>query len=100
MKPDAYIKVRFKTPEENGRENPVMGAYYSCPMRIGCNEFYDCRLLLEGRKLELGVWSVVPVKFLDWGTVFPKLSVGTRFALWEGREIAEGEIERISELVH
>ena len=35
MESDAIIDVRFKTPEENGRQTAVTGDYYSCPFIVG-----------------------------------------------------------------
>ena len=63
MKPDAIINVRFLTTAEGGRNTAVEGQFYACPLFVD-NEGFDCRLLLEGRRLELGSAYEVPIKFL------------------------------------
>ncbi|WP_198117514.1 hypothetical protein [Massilia rhizosphaerae] len=52
MKPDAIINVRFSTAAEGGRNKVVEGPCYACPLFVD-NEGFDCRLLLEGQRLEL-----------------------------------------------
>jgi hypothetical protein len=88
MKPDVYIKVRFKTSEEGGRKTPV-----KCKISLG-PEYYACPLIGD-KELEFGKFYVIPVKFLDIDLALPNLSVGKKIALWEGKEVAEGEILRI-----
>lgn len=63
MKPDIVIRVKFYTTEEGGRKNPIEGDFYGCPMFINGHGF-DCRLILNGMRLEFGVFYDVPVRFL------------------------------------
>jgi hypothetical protein len=77
-----------KTPEEHGRQTVVQGDYYGCPVD---GEAFDCRLMLSGRRLELGKTCHVPVKFMNWQLVRPRLSEGKSFILWEGKDIATGK---------
>jgi hypothetical protein len=91
MESDAIIEVRFKTPEEHGRRTAVQGDYYGCPFVVD-GEAFDCRLLLSGRRLELGKIYQVPVKFMNWQLVRPRLSKGKSFVLWEGKDIATGKV--------
>jgi hypothetical protein len=91
MTPDAIIRVRFKTAEENGRNTAVEGELYACPLFID-GEAFDCRLLLSGKRLELGKYYEIPVKFLYRDLVAPKLSVGKKVVLWEGKDVAIGNI--------
>lgn len=91
MESDAIIEVRFKTPEEQGRQTAVHGDYYGCPFIVD-GEAFDCRLLLSGRRLELGKTYQVPVQFMNWQLVRPRLSAGKPFILWEGKDVATGKV--------
>jgi len=94
MEPDVIIEVRFKTPEEHGRQTAVNGDYYGCPFIVD-GEAFDCRLLLSSRRLELGKTYQVPVKFMNWQLVRPRLSEGKAFILWEGKAVATGKVVRL-----
>lgn len=100
MEPDIYIKVRFKTTAEGGRKTSIkrrtpMGPdFYACPLIVD-DKAYDCRLLIENKEIELGEYYEIPVKFLDKDLALPNLSVGKKITLWEGKEVADGEILRI-----
>jgi hypothetical protein len=97
MKPDAIIKVRFKTTAEGGRQGPIVIAEkpFGCPLFIG-EEAFDCRLLIEAQTLSLGETYELPVKFLAPDLALPKLSPGKAVKLWEGRDIATGEVVRLA----
>ena len=94
MNPDIYIKVKFRTTLEGGRKTPINGDFYACPMIVD-NKAYDCRLLLTGKTLELGNFYGVPVKFLNRDLIVPKLIVGKNIILWEGKDVADGQVTRI-----
>lgn len=95
MKPDAVISVRFLTTAEGGRNTAVEGQFYACPLFVE-NQAFDCRLLLEGRRLELGTTYKVPIKFLYREMALPKLAVGKQILLWEGRNIAKGQVVEVA----
>lgn len=99
IKSDAIINVRFLTTAEGGRSTAVEGQFYACPLLVD-NEYFDCRLLLEGRRLELGSTYEVPVKFLFRELVLPKLISGKNVLLWEGRNVAEGRVIKITRDIH
>lgn len=96
MKPDAVIKVRFKTTAEGGRQGPIVIAQrpYGCPLLID-EEAFECRLLINAQTLYLGETYELPVKFLNSDLVLPKLSPGKAVRLWEGKDIATGEVVRV-----
>lgn len=96
MKPDAIIRVRFKEASENGRNSAVEGEFYACPLFID-GEAFDCRLLLSGKRIELGKYYDVPVKFLFRDLVISKLEVGKEVVLWEGKDVAKGTIVSLIE---
>ncbi|MET2467342.1 hypothetical protein ABXT21_25470, partial [Ralstonia sp. SM1864_UCD524_TZ4] len=98
MKPDAIIKVRFFTTAEGGRNTAVEGQFYACPLFVeGEGQGFDCRLLLEGQRLELGSTYEVPVKFLYREPALSKLAVGKHVLLWEGRDVAKGQVIKIAD---
>lgn len=100
MKPDIYIKVRFKTSEEGGRKTSVkrkthLGPdFYGCPLMVD-GKAYDCRLLIGDKEIELGKYYEIPVKFLDKDLALPNLAVGKSIVLLEGKEVADGEVTKI-----
>ena len=95
MKPDILIKVRFKTTAEGGRQGPIVIAEkpYGCPLFVE-GEAFDCRLLVNPQTLHLGETYELPVKFLNPDLALPKLSPGKAVRLWEGKDIATGEVVR------
>ena len=56
---------------------------------------YDCRLLIGDQKLIPGLHYKVPVVFVNRDLALPNLSVGKNITLWEGKEIADGQVTRI-----
>jgi hypothetical protein len=94
MKPDFMLSVRFLTTLEGGRSTAVEGPFYACPLFVG-NEGFDCRLMLEGTRLELGSTYEVPVKFLYREFALPKMAIGKDVLLWEGRNVARGKVLKI-----
>lgn len=100
MEPDIYIKVRFKTRTEGGRKAslkrkiPLGPNFYACPLMVD-GKAYDCRFLIGDKELELGKYYEIPVKFLDKNLALPNLSIGKKITLWEGKEVADGEVTRI-----
>lgn len=95
MNPDIIIKVRFFTASEGGRKTAVQGGpFYACPLFIE-NEAFDCRIILNGQRLELGLTYEVLAKFLCRELALPKVAVGKEVLLWEGRDIARGHVVKI-----
>jgi hypothetical protein len=105
MKPDIYIKVRFKTSEEGGRKTsvkrkmPLGPDFYGCPLVVD-GKAYDCRLFIGDNGIELGKYYEIPVKFLDKDSALPNLSVGKNITLWEGKEVATGQVTKICDQEH
>lgn len=102
MRPDIYIKIRFKTTSEGGRKSsinrkrPSGPDFYACPL-IANDKAYECRLLIGDKKIELGKYYKIPVKFLEKDLVMPHLSIGEKILLWEGKVVAEGIVVEIVE---
>lgn len=100
MKPDIYIKVRFKTNKEGGRKTSVkrktlLGPnFYACPLVVD-GKAYDCRLLIGDNEIELGRYYEIPVKFLDKDSALSNIAVGKSIILLEGKEVADGEVIKI-----
>jgi hypothetical protein len=95
MKPDVIIKVRFKTTKEGGRRGPIIIGEkpYGCPLIVD-GEAFECRLLVNAQTLRLGGVYEIPVKFLNPSMALSKLSPGRCVSLWEGKDIAIGEVLR------
>lgn len=93
MQPDAFIRVRFMTTAEGGRQGPIVigETFYGCPLFVE-GEAFDCRVLVNFRTLELGKTYELPVKFLKPEFALLKLSPGKSIRLWEGKDIAIGEV--------
>ncbi|MBA3238011.1 MAG: hypothetical protein H0T62_06630 [Parachlamydiaceae bacterium] len=100
MKFDIYIKVRFRTSSEGGRKTPLKRKtpqgpnFYAYPLIVD-GKGYDCRLLIEDKDIELGKYYEIPVIFLDKDLALANLSIGKDITLWEGKEIADGQVTRI-----
>ncbi len=100
MKPDVYIKVRFRTSSEGGRKTSIKRKtpfgvdYYACPLIVD-GKFYDCRLLVGDNEIELGDHYEVAVTFLNRDSALTNLSIGKKVTLWEGKEVADGTITKI-----
>lgn len=97
MSPDAIINVRFLTTAEGGRLTAVERracGFHACPLFVN-GEAFDCRLLLDRDRLELGECYEMPVAFLTPSLALPKLGIGTEISLWEGRIVATGTVTQI-----
>ncbi|MDC2860799.1 MULTISPECIES: hypothetical protein [unclassified Delftia] len=94
MNPDAIISVRFLTKNEGGRKTAIQGNFYGCPLFID-NEAFDCRLLLDGKRLELGEYYEIPIKFLFPEFALPLIQEGMNITLWEGKTVATAKIIKI-----
>ncbi len=93
MTPDIKVKLRLLTTAEGGRKSGIPETQFGCPL-FHCGEAFDCRLLLDqmGGGLELGEVKVVPIKFMSPDKIKGRLKEGDSIRLWEGKDIAEGEI--------
>lgn len=97
MEPDAIIEVRFMTTAEGGRKTPIPQQtldYYTCPFVID-GEAFDCWVYKTVPFIELGMTYQLPVKFMCWPLVRPKLVEGKEFALLEGKVVATGKVIRV-----
>ncbi|TFZ46693.1 hypothetical protein E5C33_05720 [Stenotrophomonas maltophilia] len=92
---DAIVGVRFLTVEEGGCNAAVEGIFYACLLLVD-NEAFDCRIVLDDRRLELGKDYEVPVRFLYRELPLSKLAVGKEIWLWEGRKVASGRVVSFS----
>jgi hypothetical protein len=98
MQPDIIARIRLFTLEEGGRSQPIPPIQFGCPLFLeGQRQGHDCRLLLDHVGVELNPGSTVdiPIKFPFPQDAVPCLRLGDKFRLWEGRDIAQGEVLRI-----
>ncbi|MDR6872193.1 hypothetical protein J2Y55_003209 [Bosea sp. BE125] len=94
LKPDALIEIRLLTPDQGGRQTPIVGEYFGCPLYVKGRAF-DCRLFLEGKSIEFGRSCLIRVKFLIFEDAKPFLKIDGQISLWEGKTIATGRIVEI-----
>jgi hypothetical protein len=91
-RPDVMATVRLLSTEEGGRSSATPPEVFKCVFEFE-GEGFDCALLLsEVGPLAPGDETTVPVAFLFPEYVKGRLQRGSRFRLWEGKHIAEGEI--------
>lgn len=96
MKAEAIILIRFLTPDEGGRETPIEGDRYGCPIMINDSQGFDCRFVLEGHTtFKLGSEYEIPVKFLNPTAALKSLQEGKEIFLWEGKKIGLGAVKKI-----
>lgn len=88
-------KVYFFSTSEGGRQVPTPSEIFGCLLEFN-GDFFDCRLLLgETGALLPGQEAVIPIKFLNPDMVKLQLKPKDSFYLFEGKRIAEGEVEKI-----
>ncbi len=95
--PDAIIEVRWKTTAEGGRKTPLYPHEldsFRCPFLID-GEYFDCVLDITGTAMELGETYQLPVSFLCWNLVGPRLKDGKFIALRECSIVATGKVVRV-----
>lgn len=100
MKPEVTIRVRFGTTAEDGRKQAVIikdQPLYRCVLRIGDHAF-DCRILLQNKTLQLGESYELPIKFVSPDLALPNLRPGLSISLWEGKNIASGEVVTVQSI--
>lgn len=93
--PDLIARIHLFPTLEGGRQGPTPSDKFGCPLEFN-GEYFDCLLLLgETGSLWPGQEAVVPIKFLNPDLVKHLLKQGDKFYLWEGKRIAEGEVEKL-----
>jgi hypothetical protein len=97
-------RITLHPTELGGRRGPILtGRDHRCTVFFKnipelADHGYDCRLLLTdvAEPLKPGhTVDGIPMAFLSESQVMPRLTVGTKFYLWEGKTIGEGEITAI-----
>ena len=94
MMPDVIVNIRFFTQSEGGRATSVTEnslSYYSAPMLID-NQYFDCRIILDGKGIVLGKHYELPITFLCRDDALQRITLGKEVSLWEGKIIAKAEI--------
>lgn len=97
LEPDVIVRVKLRSVELGGRKTPIPPIEYGCPFFFE-GEGFDCRLLLDQANVCLepgGPEAEVPVKFLWPELIKPRLKPGDKFTLWEGKDIADGQVVRV-----
>lgn len=93
---DIIANIEFYPTEQGGRSMPTPKNFFGCVFVIDHNN-HDGRILLNsigpihpGDKKDN-----VPIKFLCADLVIPKLEVGTKFKIRDGKIIGEAEVVKI-----
>lgn len=95
MNAHVIARIELYETEHGGRNGPTPSNKFGCLFE-GDGEYFDCRLLLEGiGSLRPGQTATVPILFLNPDLLRPRLRTSQRFRLWDGKIIADGEIEEI-----
>ena len=98
LTPDILVRVRLRTAQEGGRQKgEIPPLQFRCPF-VFEGEMFDCRLLLDQVQTTLqpgATYEQIPVKFLFPDLVKPRLRSGASFKLWDGQDIADGEVTDI-----
>lgn len=90
--PDIIASVRFYPAEKGGRAGATAATMYRCPMQFGGTK-YDCGLHLDvSGPIAPGGSALVPITFLSPELIKPRLKVGSKFTLWERKNVAEGVV--------
>jgi hypothetical protein len=104
---EVTVRVTLRPSEQGGRREPILPLRdYSCVAHFRdvprlAGRGYDCRLLVSRLGEQIGPGQTVEgvgVAFLSPTDVFPHLTVGTQFDLWEGRTIGHAEVTAIRDI--
>jgi hypothetical protein len=94
-KPDIIAHLRLYSVQEGGRKSITPPEIFRCVFEFE-GQAFDCALLLnEVGPLAPGQEYTVPIAFLFPNYVKHQLATGSRFRLWEGRYVGEGEVGRV-----
>lgn len=90
--PDIMAEIRFYTTKEGAENPPHPPRIFKFPLDYE-GEKFDCGLHLDtSGPVALGETVKVPITLLCPELIKPRLKAGSRFTLWDGRTIAEGEV--------
>lgn len=93
--PDIIATIRFYTAAEGGRTSPITREIFTCPFKLN-DKLYECGILLKDiGYIYPGEIKTVPIKFISSIDIKSKLTLHSKFYLWDGRNIAEGNVEKI-----
>jgi hypothetical protein len=85
MSPDFMATITLYPSDQGGRTHPIIGEWFGCPCKFDPKDFsaWDCRILTNGEKFDLGETKEFGMVFLtpEAGRLFRTLR---RFYLWEG----------------
>lgn len=104
IKHRVIARVEFHATERGGKARSIdPGAGYGCPVLFEnapylSSHAYDCRFLLWERRTPIqpgDVLNEAALVFLSEDEVLPHIGEGTRFILWEGREVGQGVVLRV-----
>lgn len=77
--------------DNNGRSGPTPQDKWGCLLGVD-EQYFDCRVFLDGKPLVPGERRLVQVKLLDPGTSRGRFTPGQRFTVFDGRIVGEGKV--------
>lgn len=93
---DIVANLRLYSTAEGGRLGPVIAERVFKCVFVFRGEYFDCGLLMSGiDPIHPGQHVKVPIQFLVRELLDGRLAQGDKFQLWEGKTIADGEIESV-----
>jgi hypothetical protein len=95
---DGILRFRLFLPGEGGRDKgiPSSARFYSCPLFDG-SKYWDCRIMLDGRGIELGETYEYPLLFLSPNEATRTIRPDAKVQLWEGRIIGTGTVVELTD---
>jgi hypothetical protein len=94
ISPDFVAKITLYSPDQRGRQSPIVGEWFGCPCKFHPNDFtaWDCRILTSEEKFSPGETKHFGLVFLT-REIAPVFKQVAKFYLWEGRIIGEASAD-------
>jgi hypothetical protein len=102
--PDITAEIELYPTEAGGRTRPLRSSsvhYFGCPIAFE-GQMFDARFDLSevGVEIAPGHTAKLNAKFLWPELIKPRLKVGDRFLLWEGKFIGKGRVLSIHDTLN
>jgi hypothetical protein len=91
--PDIIADVVLLPTHSGGRQFPLVGEWFGCPLIMPNGDLHDGRLDLSNHgSLAPGDRGLLPIKFLYPEDVMVKITVGSVMQLWEMQVIGSATV--------
>lgn len=93
--PEIDVELTLLSSDEGGRRGPIFGEYRGV-FSASSNEGYSMRFLLpDGCSFSPGETLTLAVQFYFPEQALPAFSLGTEFAMLEGRVVGYGRVAKV-----